>query len=257
MNDGTTAIRKKSSTNRIALLILILIITALFIPEIADANSAAPPDLTVIVVNPPSDLALSLRFPDGTETGAAHLTIEHKAWEAYYRFYIYEIASRESLKDAVLIVKYGNTHYELALPSYAFSEYSNLVTLDVANRIISEGQSPFRIPLLVSMRVVLTLLIEGLIFFLFGYRKRISWIIFLVTNLITQGLLNAMITGPENTYMWFIIFIFLEIIILIVEMIVFALTLKEHKKDRAIGFALTANIASLIFGGIILSVLPF
>ena len=47
-----------------------------------------------------------------------------------------------------------------------------------------------------------------------------------------------------------------EIIIIIVEMIVFAIALKEHKKSKAIVFALTANFFSMIFGAIIISSLP-
>ena len=36
----------------------------------------------------------------------------------------------------------------------------------------------------------MTLLIEGALFFAFGFRKKLSWVLFIIINLITQGLLN-------------------------------------------------------------------
>lgn len=233
-----------------------LLILAALTPA-ALANSAEPPGLTIIVSFPPGDLSLSIRFADGSTTNAVQLQKEQKAWESYYRFFYGMVAStRPSLEGATLIVQSSENTFECLLPESSFSQYNNLLTLDVENQSITEGQSSARLFLLVSMRVILTLLIEGLIFFAFGYRNKVSWIAFVVINLITQGVLNALLTGPNLGSYWIFGFFLYEIIIFIVEITAFALILKEHKKGRAVHYALTANFASLFLGGVLISYLP-
>lgn len=190
-------------------------------------------------------------------TNAVQLQKEKKAWESYYRFFYGMVASANpSLEGATLIVQSSENNFECLLPESSFSQYNNLLTLNVENQSITEGQSPARLFLLISMRVILTLIIEGLIFFAFRYRNKMNWIAFIVINLITQGILNALLTGPNLGSYWIFGFVFYEIIIFIAEIIAFALILKGHKKSRAVVYALTANFASLILGGVLISYLP-
>ncbi len=221
------------------------------------ANSAEPPCLTVIVSSPAEDLTLSIRFADGNESNPVVLKKEQKAWEAYYRFF-YHMSnySKFYLEDATLIVNSTEKNFELKLPETSFDQYNNLLTLDLNTEKVVVGQSPYRTPLLVTMRVALTLIIEGLVFFLFGYRKKLSWIAFICINLITQGALNIALSGTNYNGYWIIAYVFYEIIIFIVESFAFASVLKEHKKDRAVSYALIANFASLILGGLLLGYLP-
>lgn len=246
--------RRRNANKTVAFFILILLITVIS-TQTAFANSAEPPGLTVIVAFPPDNLILSIRFADGSVTNAVQLQKEKKAWESYYRFFYGMVASsRPSLEGATLIVQSSENNFECSLPESAFGQYNNLLTLNVENQSIAVGQSPARRILLISMRVILTLLIEGLIFFAFGYRNKASWIAFVVINLITQGMLNASLSGPDSY--WIFGLIFYEIIIIIVEMIAFSLVLKENKKSRAVVYALSANLASLILGGMLISYLP-
>ena len=110
-------------------------------------------------------------------------------------------------------------------------EYNNTFTLDLSNQTLSPGYAPFRSTLLVSLRVVLTLLLEGLVFFLFGFRQKKSWLIFLAVNLVTQGVLNIwldLISTPSG-YLIFAL-ILGEVIVFVVEMIAFPLLVKEKKR---------------------------
>ena len=223
----------------------------------ASANSAEPPGLTVIVSNPPPGLTLSLRFPDGTDTAPVPLKAEKKAWETYYRFFYHSYpGNRSSLKGAVIIASYENESFQCGLPEGTLGTYNNLLTLDIGTQSIVSGQPAWRTPALVALRVLLTLLIEGFIFFLFGYKKRESWIIFLVINLITQGALNAFLTGPQIGTYWHFGYILGEVIVFVVETVAFARLLHELSRKRAALFALTANAASLILGGLLISYLP-
>jgi hypothetical protein len=235
--------------------ILVLLSSAVF-PSTAFANSGESPSLTVIVSVPPDDLSLSIRFADGSETGAVQLEKEQKAWESYYRFFYGMTPSRPSFEGATLIVRSRENNFECILPESSLSQHNGLLTLDVENQSIREGQSPARLLFLIFMRVILTLIIEGLVFFVFGYRSKRSWIVFVVVNLITQSALNALLTGPNLGGYWVFGFAFYEFFIFITEMAAFALLLKEHRKSLAVGCAFTANFASLVLGGILISRLP-
>ena len=58
---------------------------------------------------------------------------------------------------------------------------------------------------------------------------------------------------PRKVYPGYVL---VEIVVFLVEMAVFALTLREHGKRRAALCALGANGASLVLGGLILTYLP-
>ncbi|MDD4493176.1 MAG: hypothetical protein PHV32_02300 [Eubacteriales bacterium] len=243
---------------RIVLVSIAIILLSISFPMIVSANAAEPPGFTVIVTNPPEDLSVSLLLPGGSQTEAIELQKEKKAWETYYRFF-YHMSTFEnnSFDGAVLIVESREQSFQCLLPAATFKIYNNLLTLDMKTESITIGQSPLRVPVLVAMRVALTLLIEGIVFFLFGYRTKRSWLAFFVINLITQGWLNATFTGPRGTgSYWMISFYFLEIFIIIAELIAFIIILKEFKKGRAALYAIVANIASLVLGGLLIAYLP-
>ena len=140
-------------------------------------------------------------------------------------------------------------------------EYNNVYTLDLDSRTLTVGELPSRNIMLVTVRVLLTLLLEGLVFFLFGYRQKISWIIFLAVNLITQGALficlNSLSSTPLTGVFYIImVMIFAEILIFVIEMIVFLVFIKEHRRLRTAGYVLTANLLSLFLGGYLITALP-
>jgi hypothetical protein len=109
----------------------------------------------------------------------------------------------------------------------------------------------------VSLRIALTLLIEGIVFWLFGFRNKRSWIVFLAINLITQGALNIWLNGflPLGSYL-VVSLVFGEILVFIAEIIVFLALVKEHRHRRTLLYVSTANFLSLFAGGYIITVLP-
>lgn len=177
------------------------------------ANSAEPPGLTVVVYLPPDDLTIAVRFADGSITDAVQLQKEQKAWEVYYRFFYDGMSSKLSLDGSTLIVSSSKKSFEISLSTETFGLYNNLITLDFKNESISNGQTPFRSFLLISIRVILTLAIEGLILFMFKYRKKSSWAIFIIVNLLTQTGLNIILSGVNLSSYWIYGLVFLEVII--------------------------------------------
>lgn len=236
---------------------LLVILFSWWFPATVYANAAEPPCFTVIVSNPPEDLSLFLHLPALGPDANVELIKEKKAWETYYRFFYHTVpSSRDSLENALLLVASSDQTFRLTVPIATFRMYNNVLTLDLKQQDLILGQLAHRVPLLVALRVILTLLIEGVIFYLFGYREKRSWLVFLTINILTQGSLNALITGPRVAPYWFLGYVLGELVILAAEMAAFVILLKEHSRRRAVLYTFCANATSLIVGGIAISNLP-
>ena len=156
--------------NKIIIWMLLFII--IMTPTLAvSANSAEPPGLTVVVYLPPNDLTLSIQFADGSTADARKLQKEQKAWETHFRFFYDGMFSDTLLKGSTLIITSSEKSFEILLPGETFNLYNNLIVLDFKNETVTEGTNPIRSVLLISMRVILTLIIEGLVLFLYGWEK--------------------------------------------------------------------------------------
>lgn len=240
---------KKKLSALIAALLLILAL-----PVSVSANSAEPPGMTVIVEGAPEDMELFLELKEEPEY-AVRIRKAEKNWEVYFRFYY----SPEPgiLNGAVIRVESGEKSFSCPVPEGVAGRYNNLLTLDFEARTLTVGQRWWRQPVLTAVRVTLTLLVEGLIFFAFGFRGKRSWILFCAVNLVTQGWLNYIInSGAFTNGYWVLGLYFAELVIFIAEAIVFPLAVKERKKWQRLLYALSANAASLIAGLLLIRYLP-
>ncbi len=147
--------------------------------------------------------------------------------------------------------------YEQIIGKQHLNAYTSVITLDLAAQTIEAGKLLTRSILLVTLRLFLTLAIEGIIFFLFGFRNKKSWRVFLIMNLVTQGILNIVLDGatPLAYYLIFNL-IFMEAVIFLAEIFGVLVLIKEHGEFRRVSFALVANTASLILGGYWIMNLP-
>lgn len=101
--------------------------------------------------------------------------------------------------------------------------------------------------------LVPTLVIEGLILLAFGFRKRRTWLMFLLVNVVTQvGLHLYFATRTELAQMDFDLYLLMlfpaELIIFLVELFAYDLLWKEHSPSRRALYALCANAASFTLG---------
>lgn len=243
--------------------LLAALVLVFLLAPMAAANSAEPPCLTVLVTGAPSDLSLSLEFvgfsrSDGTPA-VFEPDLELRAWERVYRFFWggwYSLPD-EAMEHAQLCLSAGDDSFTCPVPATSLRGYNQVLSIQYKTQTLqSEAALAWRAPLLVAMRVVLTLTLEGLVLYLAGYRQRRSWIIFLVVNLITQGLLNLAVQGPNSMYTAYLVLMFGEPLVFLLEMIIFALALRERSHLRAAATSLLANLLSLAAGGAMLLYLP-
>ena len=100
--------------------------------------------------------------------------------------------------------------------------------------------------------LVPTLIIEGVLLWLFGFRARRDWLVFLAVNLVTQAGLHlwigsgAMAAGSHPLY--YLVLIVAEVPILLVELVVYVFLLQEHSRLRRAAYAACANVASYALG---------
>ncbi len=240
-----------NKTGRSLLLVMLLcVLMILHLPATVSANSAEPPSLVILVNNPPDDLSIVLVSGENR----SEAIVRRVAWEGYYVFY-----SRDMQADGeyTFRVTANGESFERTL-DMPLKRYNNVVTLDLSGRKLTPGKYPFRSALLVTIRLLLTLLLEGIIFWLFRYRQKRSWLIFLAVNLVTQGALNIWLnSGGELMPNYLIIGLIIgEVFVFAAEIILFPILIKEHKKGDIISYVFVANLFSLIAGGYIISVLP-
>lgn len=239
----------KTSKCLILMMLLCMLIISI-LPAIVSANSAEPPSLIILINNPPNDLSIVLVSNKNQPEAVARRV----AWEGYYVFYKRDMQADDIYTFKILT---NEESFECTL-STPLKRYNNVVTLDLSNRELKSGVYPFRSFLLVSIRLLLTLLLEGIVFWLFGFRQKKSWVIFLAINLTTQGLLNIWLNSGGSPLPSYIILslVFGEFFVFLVEMIMFPIFIKEHKRSHIIAYAFFANLISLIAGGYIISILP-
>ncbi|MDI9503307.1 MAG: hypothetical protein GX291_02070 [Tissierellia bacterium] len=219
------------------------------LPVVADANAAEPPSYVIIV--PWADDRLSITLEDST--GREYLGERNEKFsESYYLYY-----TPNGVTQYELLVKHEGVENRLPLPRYG--TYNNIFSLDTDTLTLTQGKMPFRTIFFTVVRAAATLFIEGAILYLFGYRKRISYLLFLLINLITQGILAwyLHVQVLDLSYGFTIGLILTEIIILAIEALFFSMFVKEHRAARGLLFVLVANIASFVAGYMLLRHLPF
>ena len=88
----------------------------------------------------------------------------------------------------------------------------------------------------VAVRVIATVLIEVLIALLFGYRDRKELRIIVITNLITQFILYALMALFDysmSTWAWFLLFPLGELVVFVIETIVYCIGLNRQSRWKA------------------------
>jgi|GEM_PF-1100297 len=112
------------------------------------------------------------------------------------------------------------------------------------------------------LRLILTLVIELGVLYLFGFRKKSTFIFVTMMNVISQVALNiaiisAFYNNPSNGYSFIFTFIIGEFFVFTLEPIIVSVFVKEHKLFRKIAYSLSANTASLVIGLLLASSLSF
>lgn len=216
------------------------------------ANSAEPPSVLIIVPDAPEDLEVTIDWGNTTHT-LKQIRKTDKIIETYYEIFLGNLQTYGEYK---LNFRNAQDSFDIEL-NKPLHGYNNIYTLNLDTHTLIEGKLLSRSIMLITMRIILTLLIEATVFFIFGFKNKFSWIAFFIINLLTQGALNIGINNFIPNQGYIILGLILgEILIFSFELIVFLIFVKEHRKSKTIIYVITANMLSLIVGGYIITILP-
>ena len=131
--------------------------------------------------------------------------------------------------------------------------FSNIVYDWETNTVREATPSPLRFLIRLAATLVPTLIIEGVIFWLFGCRERRSWLVFLAANVVTQLALHLFLSTPivlaaQHPTYYAVVFIPSEIAICAAEAIAYAVLLREKQTGARVWYAIAANLTSAVLG---------
>ena len=183
---------------------------------------------------PPSKFKILLYFPEYDSFVVSSETYEKYAFHSYYKVDANGIEIQSVSIDNTRIQAEKNYSYSLELTS------------------------------LIS-RILITIIIEILIALLFGFREKMQLLIILVTNIITQSILNILL-NLINYYQGGLMFVFhyvwMELLVIVIEIIAYCSFFNKYSRKVPIGkfkislYALIANVASFFSGVLIANLIP-
>lgn len=139
---------------------------------------------------------------------------------------------------------------------YAFDSYFTVDVEDLDGGLLVARQSYDYTgeTLSLAVRIVLTILLELGVALLFGFRAKRQILTIAAVNVVTQVILNVLLSviNYRSGYLaFFFAFFAYELVVLIVEAIVFSLLLRRNGRwcvGRALLYALAANVVSCAAG---------
>ena len=122
-----------------------------------------------------------------------------------------------------------------------------------ANTVREATPPPLRFLIRLAATLIPTLLIEGALFWLFGFRERRGWLVFLAVNTATQVGLHLAVGSILPQAGWHFLnytltILIPELIVWVAEAAAYAFLLREHSRGRRVGYAFAANFASFVLG---------
>ena len=137
------------------------------------------------------------------------------------------------------------------------SVYQQVFSLDFADMTVKTSQSAAKSYLIqFASTFAPTLIIEFLLLFAFGLSPKKYWWAIIAVNLATQLFLTSVLAcNPGILYGGFIFFfVMLELVVMLIEVAAYLVIMKKERLWKRIVYAVTANVASAVVGGILLTI---
>ena len=135
--------------------------------------------------------------------------------------------------------------------------YQQVFSLDFADMTVKTSQSAAKSYLIQFASTFFpTLIIEFLLLFAFGLSPKQYWWAIIAVNLVTQLFLTSVLAcNPVILYGGFIFFfVMLELVVMLIEAAAYLVIMKKERLWKRIVYAVTANVASAVVGGILLTI---
>ena len=251
------------------------------LPGTASADTGPKPIVTITVVNAPAgeyylDLLITDPEPDHDNIEVADYDSELiaglKSWEdgGWYpalvtgtRAPLFGELTPEAdgihrfgyhgLPDTFRIAVSGPGGAQATDEPFTRTVFYTHLTYDWETNTVTQATSPagfYGLQFLSTL--VPTLIIEGILLWLFGFRAKRDWLVFLIVNLVTQAGLHLWIAADlvsiGDSALQYMVLLVAEVPILAVELAAYVFLLQEHSRLRRAAYAACANAASYALG---------
>ncbi|MBQ6559247.1 MAG: hypothetical protein IJL85_00260 [Erysipelotrichaceae bacterium] len=132
----------------------------------------------------------------------------------------------------------------------AFDSYYT-IDLSASELTVVEDYHITRYVISFLIRMVATILIELLLAWLFGYRMKKEARMIIFTNILTQFLLNGimlLLDYYSGLMVWLFVYPAMELAVFIIELAVYLINFKRHKKLKTFFYTLIANGITFLLG---------
>ena len=250
-----------------ALLLLLLLFQPVHASSLTGSGREHPPIFTVLALGAPKDMSVTIQIHKKDEVIPIPLSSRRQLWERQY-FLFRESTIRITawygnpvdLKDAELVFESGDETRILPVTDdmlHGTGQHSeDYVTYRWNSNTLTSGLPWWRTPIAYALWIAVSWIVEGVVLFLYGYRKAKSWIYLILINLVTTGLHHATIAGlfvPSDRIR---IYLFAVPLLLLVEILISLPVLKERTPDKAISCTLVGNVLSQIVLALLIGRMP-
>jgi hypothetical protein len=240
----------KENYKKIAVIIAMTLVLIFILAPICLANSNVTPSIIVIVPNAPDDIDITLNNKSGRVYGYK----VDKFMES--QFYFYNFDCRKDT-EYTINVSYGNVSEVVALAATS-GPLLNKYELDYKNLVVKVGVSGKRVALYTTLRIILILLIQSAVFYLFGFRKKKSWLIFLLITIAIQSIFNMWYSSYAAPVFYMImILIFGAVFVFLFEGIAMVMIIHEKREMKTFACVMIANLLSFILIGLMIPFMPY
>ena len=191
------------------LTVFFFVLWMMVVPAHAAMGSYHPPAVTILTVNAPSDLEISIRLHkrDGTVI-PSQLQKKTRLWEQQFRLYreaVYGVTNwygnDYDLQDSEVVLLSGGQERVIPLPRELtdLTDINNVLVLNYRTGEITLGEPFLRTPLLTLMRVAVAVGMECLVFYLYHYAEKRTYLLEILVGIVTNGLLHWFTSGNLHT----------------------------------------------------------
>ena len=136
---------------------------------------------------------------------------------------------------------------------YTRAYISNLVYDWQSNTLRAATPTPVRFLARLLATLIPTLLVEGALLLVFGFRQKRTWLVFLMVNVVTQVALHIFVGSQsaiagDSLFSYLALFLLPELFIWAVETVAYQALIEERSSGKRAGYAFLANWASFLFG---------
>ena len=243
---------------KVIMIILVAVIISLAIATPVQAMvTPGPQELTIVVINAPEDLAMQIVYDGELETDGTFQIEEsgwrsRRAWETYYRFNLSSepqgVWSYEDITILISSAEYGEFEITIPVPSWHFRR-AFAIRLDLETQTFSPAYSHARNLIIALCWLIPLFAIDSLVFFIFRYRNKESWRVFVRKNLIMHSifisfwfLLHLVLIPTIIGILFAPLLLVIWVVKLIVEITAYKRDIVEQSNQRAILCAILMNL---------------